>query len=669
MGFFTYEGQKLIWQENHHILWLEAWGRNGLRLRANLVGHLLDLPQALLEKPPTPEDEIEIHLESEMAIFRNGKIQAEISRNGRIRYRHAPSGRSLLQEPEPTYYALSARRFKPRQGTLYQLEVVFEPKEGERFYGLGQHQHGLLNQKGCIIDLQQRNTEIAIPFLVSNQGYGFLWNNPAIGRVELGNNITRWVADSARQIDYYLVYGESYVEILERYAEATGHPSPLPEWALGFWQCKLRYETQDEILSIAREYKRRSLPLSIIVIDFFHWTHHGDWKFDSKSWPDPASMVKELETMGIKVMVSIWPTVIAQSENYAVMTERGLLIHNERGVDAQQVFIDHGIPGPAYFAYYDATNPAGRQFIWETVKRNYYNLGIKLWWLDNDEPDINPWHPENLCFYLGNGLEVANLYPLLHQMAFYEGMQLAGEREIVLLSRSAWSGSQRFGSVIWSGDIASTFESLQAQVRAGLNMAMSGIPWWTTDIGGFHGGDIRTEYFRELIVRWFQYGALCPIFRLHGYRMPLDKGPMPASGADNEVWSFGEQAYSILRAWMFLRERLRPYLHLQAQIASQRGLPPMRPLFVDFPQDQTCETVEDEFMLGPEILVAPILNQGARERPVYLPSGSDWTNAWDGSSYAGGQWVTAPAPLEFIPIFLRTGSKLPVIFQALVKES
>jgi len=454
--------------------------------------------------------------------------------------------------------------------------------------------------------------------------------------------------------------GDSYAEILERYADATGHAPLLPEWALGFWQCKLRYATQDEVLNVAREYKRRGLPLAIIVIDFFHWTHHGDWKFDPRAWPDPAAMVRELETLGVRVMVSIWPTVIAQSENYAFMTERGLLIGNERGVDAQQVFLDHGIPGPAYFAYYDATNPAARRFLWETVKKNYYDKGIRLWWLDNDEPDINPWSPENLRFYLGNGLEVANLYPLLHQMAFYEGMRSAGETEIVTLSRSAWAGSQRFGAAVWSGDIPSTFESLQVQVRAGLNMALSGIPWWTTDIGGFHGGDIYSDYFRELIVRWFQYGAFCPIFRLHGYRLPL-KGPMPASGADNEVWSFGEQAYSVLRTWLWLRERLRPYLHLQMAQASQRGLPPMRPLFVDF-ADPTCVTIEDEFLCGPDILVAPVLCQGARARPVYLPDGADWVDAWHGKQYPGGRWLEAEAPLEVIPVFLRAGSRLRGVF-------
>jgi alpha-D-xyloside xylohydrolase len=662
MGLFSREGNTLIYQENQEKIWLQPWGNNGLRIQANLVGRQLDLPQALLEPPGDSPQGVLIEIGEAEVSIRNGLIRATISRNGRLCFGNARTGEMLLAEPEPQYFLPPNRHFKYRNGRLYKIEAWFQARTGERFFGLGQHQHGHLDQKGCVIELQQRNSEVAIPFLVSNRKYGFLWNNPSIGRVELGCNATRWVAEGSQQLDYYVVCGETYAEILERYTEVTGRTPPLPDWASSFWQCKLRYETQEELLQVAREYKRRGLPLSVIVADFFHWSHMGDWRFDPKDWPNPAGLVSELETLGVKLMVSIWPTVSPISENYLAMSGRGLLVNNEYGVDAQHVFVDHDINGPAYFAYYDATNPEARQFIWETVKKNYYAHGVKLWWLDNDEPDVNPWNPENLRFHLGNGVEVANLYPLLHQMGFYEGMRAAGETEILTLSRSAWAGSQRFASVVWSGDIASTFESLQAQVRAGLNMSMSGIPWWTTDIGGFHDGDIRSESFRELIVRWFQYGVFCPICRLHGYRLPVSE-PMPNSGADNEVWSFGDEVYEILRSLLFLRERLRPYLHEQMKVASERGLPPMRPLFVDFQDDPVCETVEDQFMFGPEVLVAPVLYQGQRERKVYLPVGADWTDAWSSKQYPGGQWIEVPAPLQTIPIFLTAGSRLEGIFR------
>ena len=662
MGFFKQTNQELIWQENQQTVWIQPWGKDGLRVRANLAGVPLDVPQALLAPPPAPEGEVDSGSDSAGAWLRNGAIKASMASSGRLQFFNALTSQVLLEEPSLPYYAPPNRHFKPRDGRLHQIEVWFNAQEGERFFGLGQHQHGRLDNKGCVIDLQQRNTEIAIPFMVSNRGYGFLWNNPGIGRVELGANATRWVAYGSQQIDYYIVCGASYAEILRRYADATGHSPVMPAWATGFWQCKLRYETQDELMAVAREYKKRGLPLSVIVSDFFNWSHMGEWRFDPACWPDPPAMTRELEVMGVKLMVSIWPTVSTISENYAAMRERGLLVNNERGTDAQQVFVDHGINGPAYFPYYDATNPEARQFIWDVVRRNYYAQGVKLFWLDNDEPDITPWDPDNQRYYLGNGLEVANLYPRLHQMAFYDGLCAAGETEIVTLSRSAWAGSQRFSSVNWSGDIASTFEALQAQVRAGLNMAMSGIPWWTTDIGGFHDGDITTDYFKELIVRWFQFGVFCPIFRLHGDRLPRHR-PFPGSGGDNEVWSFGDQAYAAIKPLLFLREALRPYIQAQMVLASSEGLPPMRPLFVDFQADPQCEAIDDQFMFGPEILVAPILSLGQRERKVYLPAGTDWIDAWNGQPLAGGQWINAAAPLDRIPVYLKSGSELQVFFK------
>jgi alpha-D-xyloside xylohydrolase len=268
---------------------------------------------------------------------------------------------------------------------------------------------------------------------------------------------------------------------------------------------------------------------------------------------------------------------------------------------------------------------------------------------------------DNRQYHLGNGLAVQNIYPHLHASAFYDGMQFEGEDEIVLLSRSAWAGSQRYGVAVWSGDIQSTFEALQAQVRAGLNMALSGIPWWTTDIGGFYGGDVRDPDFHELLVRWFQYGAFCPLFRLHGYRLPLQEAPEAIKpGADNEVWSFGEEVYAILTEYLFLRERLRPYIMAQMRAAQADGLPPMRPLFVDYPADMECWAVEDEYMFGPDLLVAPVLHMGAREREVYLPAGATWTEAWTDGQWEGGQWVTANAPLDRIPLYLRGEARLPI---------
>lgn len=264
---------------------------------------------------------------------------------------------------------------------------------------------------------------------------------------------------------------------------------------------------------------------------------------------------------------------------------------------------------------------------------------------------------DNLRYYLGNGATVSNAYPMLHAKGLYELQEAEGDTGMVNLARSAWAGSQRYGVVLWSGDIASNFKALQTQVRAGLNAALSGIPWWTTDIGGFHNGDINSPTFRELIVRWFQYGVFCPIFRLHGHRQP---SPEPLYGAPNEIWSFGEPAYEIISKLLFLRERLEPYILEQMHLASTRGLPPMRPLFFDFPADEECVKVEDQFLFGPDLLIAPVLFEGARSRNVYLPAGTTWRDAWTDERYEGGQWIAVDAPLEKVPVFVKGEVVLPL---------
>jgi alpha-D-xyloside xylohydrolase len=468
------------------------------------------------------------------------------------------------------------------------------------------------------------------------------------------------VAEAAPQIDYWVTTGDSPAEILSHYADVTGHVPMLPDWASGFWQSKLRYASQEELLSVAEEYHRRKLPLSVIVIDFFHWTRHGDWQFNSEYWPDPGGMVKKLESLGVRVMVSVWPTVSRLSPNYPEMWSKSYIVRNRNGTAAHMYFVDNQAEDGIYVHYYDPTHPESGRYVWEKVKQGYYRHGIKLFWLDACEPEMIPMMPENLHFYAGDGEAVANIYPLRHVQGFYEGLKAEGEQDIVFLCRSAWAGSQRFGAVVWSGDIPSTFSALRSQVKAGLNMGLSGIPWWTHDIGGFRGGDPTDPAFRELIVRWFQFGAFSPLFRLHGHRLPNSND---FNGAANEVWSFGDDAYEILKQYMFIRERLRPYIMEQMRNAHKKGIPPIRPLFVDFPEDVSCYSIEDEYMFGPDLLVAPVLEAGARSRKVYLPANITWKDAWTGQQYHGSQWIDAPASLETIPLFLKADSRLIEIFQ------
>jgi alpha-D-xyloside xylohydrolase len=645
----------LTWRRNAEILKVEPWGPDGVRVRATHLRDFPEIPGALLDAPPAPG--AAVNTTGGKQILTNGKLRAELWADGTLHFFNTHRGAALLQEPEPIFNKPPARWYRPQGSELAKIEVYFRAQRGERIFGLGQHQHGLLDNKGSVIDLEQRNTEVCIPFYVSSLGYGFLWNNPGVGRVELGENMTRWVMEATRGIDYYMVAGDSPSEILEKYANATGHAPLLPDFALGFWQCKLRYRTQEELLEVAREYKRRGLPLAVIVSDYYHWRMMGDWAMDPRDWPDPAAMMAELKELGVELMVSIWPTVNRQNPVFDEMAGRGLLAQTEHGVQAHIPITDTTPEGVSLVTFYDATNPEARAFLWERVKKNYLDYGVRVFWLDADEPELMPMHADNIRYALGTGLEVTNLYPLLHQQGFYDGMRAAGEMEIVTLSRSAWAGTQRYGAAVWSGDIRSRFEVLRAQIPGGLNIAMSGIPWWTTDIGGFMEGDIRTDYFKELIVRWFQYGVFCPLFRLHGVREPMNGlYGAQASGAGNEIWSFGETAYEIIRPLLFLREKLKPYLRALNQAAHQHGTPPMRPLYFDFPADPAAANLADQFMLGPDLLVAPVIEQGAVARPVYLPVGADWVDAWSGQEYPGGQSIQAEAPLERIPVYWRKES-------------
>jgi alpha-D-xyloside xylohydrolase len=656
MTNFYQSDHSLYFNLNYETLKIEPWGRNSLRVRATMSSRVRDdWVSALL---PPVDSQASIQINETGATISNGAITAEVSPRGVIRFIETETGREVLAEKKLHHpWAPPPRSYQAVKGELFHLEAKFEAYDDEHLYGLGQHQHGRLDQKGCVIDLIQRNSEVSIPFLLSSRGYGLLWNNPAVGRVELGYNATRWVAEATPQLDYWITVGSAPAEILSNYVDATGHAPLLPDWAAGFWQSKLRYASQEELVSVARQYRSRSLPLSVIVIDFFHWTKQGEWQFDPACWPDPAAMVQELAEQGVKVMVSVWPTVNRTSANYEKMWQRGYLLRTERGVPGHMYFVDNQAEKGIYIHYYDPTHPEARRFIWERVREGYYQYGIKIFWLDACEPEILPMMPDNIRFYVGAGDAVANIYPFAHVQGFYEGMQAAGETEIFFLCRSAWAGSQRFGAAVWSGDIQSTFEALRSQVRAGLNMALSGIPWWTSDIGGFHNGDPSTPYFRELIVRWFQYGVFCPLFRLHGHRKP---NTSDFNGAPNEVWSFGERVYEIIRELMMLRERLRPYIMAQMKLAHENGTPPMRPLFFDFYNDKNTFAIEDEYMFGPDLLVAPVLYEGACTRELYLPGGCTWTDAWSGNTLRGGQWITAEAPLERIALYLRDGAYLPL---------
>lgn len=664
-SFFKVEGNILIRQYDCEKLRIEPWGENSFRIRSTKQAELINNDWALL---PQESCNVKITINGNEASIENGKIRANIDDGGKITF-YNQMGDVLLEEYVRnknnikkfcSALNIEAREFKPILGGDYALTMRFESNSNEKLFGMGQYQQSNLDLKNCILELAHRNSQASVPFLLSNLGYGLLWNNPGIGKASFGKNVTEWTANSTKQLDYWITAGDTPAEIEESYAKATGTVPMMPDYAMGFWQCKLRYQTQEELLEVAREYKRRELPISVIVIDFFHWPNQGDWKFDLDYWPDPDSMVKELKEMGIELMVSIWPTVDKKSENYNKMLEKGYLVRTDRGIRTTMDFLGDTV-------FYDATNPGSRDFVWQTAKKNYYDKGIKIFWLDEAEPEYSIYDFDNYRYHIGPNEQIGNIYPVMYAKTFFDGMKEEGQENIINLLRCAWAGSQRYGALVWSGDIDSSFESLRNQFAAGLNMGLAGIPWWTTDIGGFHGGNPDDPNFRECIIRWFEYGVFCPVFRLHGDREPHSKplgtsgGGLCESGAANEVWSYGEEAYEIFKKYMFIRERMKPYITQIMKEAHEKGTPVMRPLFYDFSQDKLCFDIEDQYMFGPDVLVAPILHKGDISRKVYLPIGAKWKDANSGQIFNGGQWINYDAPLEIIPLFLKDDANIPII--------
>jgi alpha-D-xyloside xylohydrolase len=658
---FEVRGSGITLHLAHEIIHVDAWGDGIIRVRAHVEAAPVAIEEALVAREPT-HAQVEIAPDGSTATVASGDLRAVIADHGRMEF-IGPEG-LLTGEPDydPREPPLHAHRYYPRNPDgSHGVEVILDAFEGERLYGLGQHTIGRLDLKGSVIDLLQRNSQVAVPAVVSSRGYGMFWNSPSVGRVEFAANRTRWVAHRAGQVDYFIYAGATPGQVLRRFHELTGFAPPLPSWASGYWQSNSYYPDQRTLLEAAREHLRRGLPLSAMFVDYMHWTRLGEWEWDRDKWPDPEQMVAELRQWGVELMVAVWPHVNPLSKHYQELRDRGLLVTGADGDPAIFSFADRQTPEGADLALLDLTNPQARRFYWERIHEGYYRIGVRAFWLDASEPELTAapgcLFEDESRYHLGHGTEVSSLFGLQDARAVREGLDSIGDTESMLLVRSGWAGIQRYGAAIWSGDIQSTWESLRLQVPAGLNMMVSGIPWWTSDIGGFFG--LEEDGFEELLVRWFQFATFWPIVRMHGNRHPdFFNAGIFSAGGPNEIWSFGDRGYQAMKGLLFLRERLRPYVHRVLDRTCQQGTPPVRPLWFEYPDDDQGLVIADQFMLGSDLLVAPVLHQNAQSRAVYLPAGQHWRNAWTGEVHAGGQWIEVPAPLELIPLLVRIGGEL-----------
>lgn len=647
----------LEFQNGNERVRIIAWGENSFRVVSSPIGPL-DLDSAALLEKPELRSTIIIHIKENFAEIINGNIIARIdgkgwfNNSGKIQF-YNEEGKLLLQETD-SGGALSkkSRDFRAQIGGDYKLIASFTANQGEKIYGMGQYQQEILDLKGCNLELAHRNSQASIPFYLSNKGYGFLWHNPAIGTVTFGENTTEWRAESTKQLDYWITAGATPSQIEEQYSEVVGRAPMMPEYGLGFWQCKLRYVNQNEVLDVAREYHRRGIKLDVLVIDYYHWPRCGDYRFDEQFFPDVTEMVAECAEYGIELMVSVWPQIDVRSENYQEMKDRGLLVKTAHGMDVQMIFHGNNV-------FYDATNPEARKYVWDKIKKNYRKDGIRLFWLDEAEPEYGSYDFDIYRYYEGSVLQQGNIYPREYVRGFHEGELDDYAENTIKLVRCGWVGSQKYGALIWSGDIHSTYQDFRNQVVAGIQMGIAGIPWWTTDIGGFHGGDVETSEFKELLIRWFQYGTFSPVMRIHGSRIPHreiiknDGEKTEWSGAPNEIWSYGEENYEIMKKFINIRELMRDYNRSLMKQAHETGSPVIRGMFYEFPQDENTWNLKDQYMFGPDVLVAPILEAKAVSRSVYLPRGVKWTDARDGEIYDGGQSIDVVVSIDTLPIFLR----------------
>jgi alpha-D-xyloside xylohydrolase len=520
----------------------------------------------------------------------------------------------------------------------------------EAFYGLGQHQAGVMNLRGESVDISQDNTNISNPVLLSSNGYGIFWNNGSRSRF---NNrfvhalyISSEVADS---VDYYFLYGPDFDKIVAAYRGLTGAAPLFGKWAYGYWQCKNRYASQQELLSVAQKYREMHIPLDNIVQDWFWWNTMGDPVFN-KNYPDPKGMVEDLHKEHVHLMISVWPFFRPHADDSTVLDP----VYQE--MDKRHFFIAKTVAlsfHPVGQGLYDAFNPEARKYYWKLMNDALFNIGVDAWWLDTTEPETEGLETNLLVNHqtaLGNGARYANEFPLMTTTGVYEGQRAASnEKRVFILTRSGYAGIQRNSAALWSGDVDPNWETFRRQITAGLNLSVSGIPYWTTDIGGFVSANPDDPAYRELYIRWFQFGTFCPIFRAHGTR----------TTNQNEIWSYGPEAQKLLTAYDQLRYRLMPYIYSLAWKTTNDGYTIMRPLAMDFRTDTRAQNIGGEFLFGPSLLVNPVTEPGAVSSHVYLP-GAVWYDFWTGARTEGPIAVDAPAAIERLPLFVRGGSILPL---------
>ena len=543
------------------------------------------------------------------------------------------NGKKLVSE-YPGKARMNAERDSVCPYTNFQLATT------DALYGLGQFRDHKMNLRNTQRELIQFNTQAAIPVIYSTGGWGLYWDNPTRTIYHDGDKGMSFRSDYGNTVDYYLFVGKSLDELTTAFHSFTGSVPMMPYWALGYHQSRNRYHNRQEYMEVAKTAHEKNIPMSSLFIDYHYWGKYGTgaMKFDETLWPNMPEMLDSIHNVyNTKTVITMWPCFKPGTPNYNYLDSKGYILRGAAAID--------GI-------IYDVFNPEARK-IYRDMITPLMKLNIDGWFMDGPEPDhMQSFLPTQT--YLGPALKVRNLYPLFNAANYYQAItDVRPTQRPYMITRCASASQHKYGTAVWSGDIPATWEELRNQVTAGLNFTAVGCPYWTSDIGGYSGGDPNDPAYRELFTRWFEYGAFCSIFRAHGRRYP-GKTETP-----NEPWSYGTETEKILTNYINMRYKLLPYIYSLSAMTSKNDYNPMRLLAYDFAYDKNILDSKDQFMYGPSLMVCPVLHEGKRTREVYLPKGQKWIDYWTNRVYDGGSNITTEAPIEKIPLFVRAGSIIP----------
>jgi len=595
-------------------------------------------------------------------------------KNGQLSYKTSNQN-TLLKEK------ISGTSFKPFNDAGSQTHNVtqaFDLEKDESIYGLGSQQQGKMVQRNLKLNMVQGNTDDYVPFFQSIKGYGIFWDNYSPTVFEDNVSGTSFQSEVGEGVDYYFMYGGNADGVIAKMRDLTGQAPMFPLWTYGFWQSKERYKSQNELVDVVKKYRELGVPLDGIIQDWQYWGNNYLWngmEFLNGEFPNPKKMVDDVHALNAKMIISIWSSFGPHTKPYREMEKQNMLLDFETwpqaGTDTWPPNMDY----PSGVRVYDAYNPAARDIYWKYLKKGIFSLGMDGWWMDSTEPDHLSFKPEDFDnkTFLGSFRKVRNAYPLMTVGGVAQRQKADSEaKRVFILTRSAFAGQQRFGANTWSGDVTASWQALENQISAGLNFSLTGIPYWNSDIGGFFlskfPAKLNDPEYRELYVRWLQFGAFCPMMRSHG------------ADAPREIYQFGskgDKAYDAIEKFIHLRYRLLPYIYSTSWDVTAKQSSMMRALMMDFAEDKKVLNIDNQYMFGKAILVAPVTqpmyiraSQGVKipsedfstikSKEIYLPQGAGWYDFWTGEKINGGKKVSKGTPIDIIPLYVRSGSIIPL---------